>query len=205
MNTIEETSSTEGSLSPPSVSFMESLMECCVEAQDESRAPGPWDPLDNELEQELAKESWLIKEDKLWEVCLCNMDWERQRSEGITGTTPEIGGDENGQTVLPHHLRKSTTFPTPEQHTVYRPSDDHFVEKPATELKYGPQIHKWYSGNMVWERESFLNQLNIYFKKYEHYFNQNPHKKALTVLEHLDSTLMDRWYTEQSGTIELPT
>ena len=41
-----------------------------AEAQDESRVPGPWDPLNDELEQELAKESQLIKKDKLQEVCL---------------------------------------------------------------------------------------------------------------------------------------
>ena len=95
INTIEEISSTEGSLSPPSTSFMESLMKHHAEAQDESRVPGPWDPLNDELEQELAKESQLIKKDKLQEVCLCNIDWERQRLEETIGTTPEIGGDKN--------------------------------------------------------------------------------------------------------------
>ena len=74
MNTIEETSSTKGSLLPPPASFMESLMKCCVEAQDESRVPGLWDPLDDKLEQELAKESQLIKKDKLQEVHLHNVD-----------------------------------------------------------------------------------------------------------------------------------
>ena len=74
MNTIKETSSTEGSLSPPSASFIESLIEYYVEAQDESRASSPQNPLNNELEQELTKESQLIKKDKLWEVHLCNTD-----------------------------------------------------------------------------------------------------------------------------------
>ena len=57
MNTIKETSSTEGSLSPPSTSFMESLMKHHAEAQDESRASDPWDPFNNKLAQELIKES----------------------------------------------------------------------------------------------------------------------------------------------------
>ena len=39
MNTIEETSSTKGSLSPSPASFMESLTEHYTEAQNESRAP----------------------------------------------------------------------------------------------------------------------------------------------------------------------
>ena len=74
MNIIEETSSTEGSLLPSSTSFIESLIEYYIEAQDEFRVPGPQDPLNNELEQELAKESQFIKKDKLQEVCLHNAD-----------------------------------------------------------------------------------------------------------------------------------
>ena len=48
--------------------------ERCVEAQDKSRVSGHQDPLNNKLEQELIKESQLIKKDKLQEVCLCNID-----------------------------------------------------------------------------------------------------------------------------------
>ena len=74
MNTIKEISSTEGSLSPSSTSFMKSLTEHPAEAQDEFKASGPQDPLNNKLAQELIKESQLIKKDKLWEVCLYNID-----------------------------------------------------------------------------------------------------------------------------------
>ena len=88
---------------------------------------------------------------------------------------------------------------------MYRPSDDHLTEKPAAEPKHGPQIHKRYSGTTVRKRESFLNQLDIYFKKYERHIHQNTHKKALTALEHMDSTLVDRWYTEKSNMSNLPT
>ena len=95
MNTIEETSSTKGSLSPSPASFMESLTEHYTEAQNESRAPDLQDLLNNELEQELVKESQLIKKDKLQEIYLYNIDYERQRSEGTTGTISKIEGDEN--------------------------------------------------------------------------------------------------------------
>ena len=49
-------------------------MEHPAEAQDESRASDPWDPFNNKLAQELTKESQFIKEDKLWEVYLYNID-----------------------------------------------------------------------------------------------------------------------------------
>lgn len=48
--------------------------ERCVEAQDKSRVSGHQDPLNNKLEQELIKESQLIKKDKLQEVHLHNVD-----------------------------------------------------------------------------------------------------------------------------------
>ena len=74
MNIIKETSSIEESLSPSPAFFIESLIEYHTEAQDESRAPDSQDPLNDELEQELTKESQLIKKDKLQKVHLHNTD-----------------------------------------------------------------------------------------------------------------------------------
>ena len=167
-NVNRGSNSPEGSLSSPPASLAEDLADDTIETWTE-----PQDNLDKELEWELAKENQLIKEEKLQEVCLRNAEWERWWLEGTTGTTPEIGGDEDDQAQQPSHQQGHTIISTPWQaeRTAYTPSGGYLSEKPAAELKHGPQIHKWYSGTTVKERESFLNQLDIYFKKYKQYFS----------------------------------